>query len=387
MSSLSIMRRSFFSSHCRRVSLVLGLLGALRPVDTAAATPDGAVQPGVSPYCDYAESSARSAVVGQLFPKLFVSGGVVTDAEAIDLSGRYDALATLWRIQAGLSYSLADRAEALANRARAQAECVLYQYQSELFAFLARYDEPDSVAGARARIEVLAEALPKAEQILEAQRDLLQRHQSTVEELNATSVRVDELRAEIGSSRARVAVSEQRHAVLQPAVGEVMRRYRVAVEQAARSESRARMSRSYDVSLRGGYDRIFGVRDGVPLFAMLTLTISPAAMLRQPALEQQAQHGRFGWASQGVEGIYDRVAVLLSRLQAVSEAQLRRRADAKLLLADLEVRYRAIESLEGDSVRAYRDYLWFDLTRLRGESAYLDAQVEELHALLGHSDQ
>jgi hypothetical protein len=31
-----------------------------------------------------------------------------------------------------------------------------------------------------------------------------------------------------------------------------------------------------------------------------------------------------------------------------------------VFLADLETRYKALENVPGDSVRAYRDYLWFD---------------------------
>jgi hypothetical protein len=53
-----------------------------------------------------------------------------------------------------------------------------------------------------------------------------------------------------------------------------------------------------------------------------------------------------------------------------------------LLLADLEGRYQAVEHLQGDAVRAYRDCLWFDRTKMRAEAAYLDAQVDELRALL-----
>jgi hypothetical protein len=41
-----------------------------------------------------------------------------------------------------------------------------------------------------------------------------------------------------------------------------------------------------------------------------------------------------------------------------------------------------VEHLQGDAVRAYRDYLWFDLTKMRAEVAYLDAQVDELRAVL-----
>lgn len=387
MCCLSIMRHCSSSRRWQGRLRPFRILAFILCTGTTAEGAEESGQPGVSGYCDYVESAAASGVARQMAPSLFVSGGVLTNSEAIDLSGRYDSMSTLLRLQAGLSYSLADLTEALAIRARAHSECALYRQQSELFAFLVRYDEADSLAGTRARMGVLNEALPKAEEILASQRDLVLEHHATVEELNATSVRLDALRAEIGSSRMRAAAAERKHTVSERGVRDIMRIYRDAIEQVASSESRVRTSRNFDLSLRGGYDRVFGVRDGVPLFATLTLTIHPFAIFRQPPLERQAHRGRFEWASLGVEGIHDRVSVLLSRMQTTLEAQRRRRADAKLLLADLEARYKAVEQLAGDSVRAYRDYLWFDLTKMRAELAYLDAQVEELQTLLGPNQQ
>ena len=113
----------------------------------------------------------------------------------------------------------------------------------------------------------------------------------------------------------------------------------------------------------------------------MTFTYSLGS-LAQPRAEALAQQGRTGWATLGVEGIHDRVAVLLAKLQGVLQEQSQRGRETSVLLADLETRYKAVEKAPGDSVRAYRDYLWFDLIRLRAEDAYLRAQTEELRALL-----
>jgi len=343
---------------------------------------DESPQPGVAAYCDYAWGATRSSVSQQLYPRLFLSGGVLTGADSVSATGSSgNGSGTLWRLQAGLSYGLADLNEGLALLDRARAECALYLQQSELFAFLARYDGPDSMAGALAKIRILEQALPAAEHILDEVRELLLHHQATVEDLNATSLRVDTLRAELGSSRALVAAVSRKHRVSARNVTDLMLSYQSATERVAKSESRVRQSRRFDLAVRAGYDRLFGVRDGVPLSATLTLTISPGA-LAQPEAEEQAHRGRTGWATRGLEGVHDRVAVLLARLRAVLEAQTRRGQDTRVLLADLEARYKAVEAIAGDSVRAYRDYLWFDLIRLRAEDAYLRAQLEELYALL-----
>jgi hypothetical protein len=237
------------------------------------------------------------------------------------------------------------------------------------------------MAGALAKIKVLEAALPTAEGILNEVRELLLRHQATVEDVNATSLRVDSLRADLGSSRARIAAAARKHRVSPRNVTDLMLSFQAAADRLAESESRVRQSRWFDLGVRAGYDRLFGVRDGIPLSATLTLTISPGAMA-QPEAEDQARRGRLGWATKGLEGVHDRVAILLLRLRAVLEAQGRRGQDTRVLLADLEARYKAVSAVEGDAVRVYRDYLWFDLIRLRAEDAYLRAQMDELRSLL-----
>lgn len=367
--------------------LVLCLFACV-PSTTWAAPhePDQVVPPGVPAFCDYVSGVAESSLSQQAYPRLYLAGGLLTGYDRVsDTGSAGSGIGTLWRLQGGLSYSLADLNEGLAIRERARAECALYRHQSELFAFLARYDEPDSVPGLQAKIVVLEEALPTAERLLEETRGLLLRQQATLEEVNATSLRVDALRADLGSSRARVAVVARKHPVPQQPATVLMQSYRTAVGRTAESESRVRLSRRYDLSLRAGYDRLFGVRDGVPVSATLTFTYSLGS-LAQPRAEALAQQGRSGWASAGIEGIHDRVAVLLSKLQGMLGVQAQRREEARVLLADLEARYKAVEKVSGDSVRAYRDYLWFDLIRLRAENAYLRAQTDELRALLASGD-
>lgn len=362
-----------------RVALCLLVQGT----SLAWAEPEASVS--VSAYCDYVSGAAASAVAQQLYPRLYVSGGLLTNADgASDLGIAGKDAGVLWRLQAGVSYSLADLAEGMAIRDRARAECALYRSQSDLFAFLARYDEPDSIPGLQAKISVLEAALPTAERILEDMRGLLLRQQATVEGVNATTLRVDGIRAELGSSRAKVAAVARKHPVPREPAVMLMQAYRSAAAWTAERESRVRLSRRYDLSLRAGYDRLFGVREGIPVLATLTFTYSLGS-LTQPKLEAMAQQGRTGWATFGIEGIHDRVSLLLTKLRGVLDVQLRRVRETSVLLADLETRYRALDTAPGDSVRAYRDYLWFDLIRLRSEAAYLRAQTEEIEHLVSQA--
>jgi hypothetical protein len=384
--SFFIMRRSGCSLH---TGLAGGLsLGLLAWTSSAAwAETDAPLPPGVPAYCDYVLGAATSSIAQQLYPRLYLSGGLLTRADSVNDAGiAGTGNGTLWRLQAGVSYSLADLNEGLAIRDRARAECTLYRNQSDLFAFLARYDQPDSIPGLQAKILTLEEALPTAERILENMRGLLLRQQSTLEAVNATSLRVDALRSELGSCRARVAASARKHPVPREPAAILMQSYEKAVGHTAESESQVRLSRRYDLSLRAGYDRLFGVRDGVPLLATLTFTYNLGS-LAQPRAEALAQQGRKGWATTGVEGIHDRVAVLLAKLQGTLQVQAQRGRETSALLADLETRYKAVEHAPGDSVGAYRDYLWFDLIRLRAEDAYLRAQTAELRVLLPPSSE
>ena len=194
-------------------------------------------------------------------------------------------------------------------------------------------------------------------------------------------LRVAALRSELGGSRAKVAAMARKHQVSAQPVAVLMKAYQMAVDDVEQSESRVRRSRRYDLSARAGYDRLFGVRDGIPVSATLTFTFSPGSFA-QPRAEEQARRGRSVWATTGVEGIHDRVAIMLSRLHAVLAVQSQRSSETAVLLADLEARYKAVQEVQADSVRAYRDYLWFDLIRLKSDDAYFRAQTEELRSLL-----
>ena len=382
-SCFSTMRRYSSSPPVKHFSLACLSLFALAVGPSAAlAETNESLPSSVSAFCDYSWGTTTSSISQQIYPRLFVSGGVLTGADSVHETGSAGSgSGALWRLQAGLSYSLADLKEAQALRQRSRAECTLYRHQSELFAFLARYDEPDSLPGIEAKINVLQDALPEAERLLQNVRELLLRQQSTVEEVNAMGLRVAALRSELGGGRAKVAAIARKHHVSAQPVTALMKAYQMAVEEVAQSESRVRLSRRYDLFARAGYDRLFGIRDCIPVSATLTFTFSPGSLV-QPKAEEQARYGRSVWATTGVEWIHDRVAIMLSRLRAVLEVQSQRSSETAVLLADLEARYKAVQGVQADSVRAYRDYLWFDLIRLRSDDAYFRAQTEELRSLL-----
>ena len=52
-------------------------------------------------------------------------------------------------------------------------------------------------------------------------------------------------------------------------------------------------------------------------------------------------------------------------------------------MSDVESRLRALESIEGEKLRRFREATWFDYVRLRAESEFLRVHVVELAATLG----
>jgi hypothetical protein len=79
----------------------------------------------------------------------------------------------------------------------------------------------------------------------------------------------------------------------------------------------------------------------------------------------------------------DRVRDALDRLRAMLQTDQKRVSESKVLLADLEGRMKDVSAIGGDRVKRYRDYLWFDLVRVRADYAFLDAQISELRVTLG----
>jgi hypothetical protein len=170
-------------------------------------------------------------------------------------------------------------------------------------------------------------------------------------------------------------------------VEEVMRDHGEAEGEVERREARVRASRAWDVSVRGGYDRVFGTSVSyTPIFGLVTITANVGGLL-QPAAEARAVSGRVEWARRQVEGTDDRVEQALARLRALRDADRRRLDDTRLLLADLEERRNALLSVQGERVTEIAQSLWFDLVRVRAEHAYVAAHLADLDRILGPDGQ
>ena len=134
--------------------------------------------------------------------------------------------------------------------------------------------------------------------------------------------------------------------------------------------------------MRGGYDRVFGLRDDLPLFAVVSLTINPAAFY-QPVADAAARRARLKWVRTQTDSVGQKAELLAQRLRAALTGERRRLYDSSTLLADVEGRLRAIDAVESDRLRRVRDAMWFDWVRLKADQEFLRVHVTELASALG----
>jgi hypothetical protein len=333
-------------------------------------------------YCGVVRGVAASESALMFSPQLFLDYGLVNANDAASGGGAGAATASpTQRLTFGLRYSFAAMYRGIVDRQHSDADCRRQRAASGLGHFLVENREQVSPAAVDAKLAVLRAALPKALEIRKAQQSAVERAHGTLEELQATEVRVDDLQAEIAAAEAlRAGVPSGRSA--QPTPGELLGRHRQADAELMQYETRLRMSQAFDISFRAGYDRFFGLRDDLPLFAAVTLTVNPAAFW-QPVPEAAAARAREQFVRSESDGLEQKAELLAARMHALLAAERRRMGDVRTLLADVESRLRTLEGIESDKLRRFREASWFDFVRLKAEHEFLRVHVAELGRTLG----
>jgi len=357
----------------RLLSVVVSLCCALAPSPSRAESDADA-------YCTFAGSVATSQSALLYSPQLYVAVGYINGDDGV--TGAVTAASSRTRLTVGLRYSMSELYQGAMNSARAKSDCARYRVTSQLNAFLESTRELESQAALAAKIGALEADLPHAAEIMAAARLAARDGRSTVEQLNATQLRVDALEASLAEARQARAVAAQRPAPPTTSIA-FLQRSRDAEERAFEGyEGRLRRTQAWDVVLRGGYDRLFGVRDQVPLFGIALVSFNPGWFAQHRA-DHRAQAARTRWSHLDPAGTDQRVLAVLRQFAVIEQAERGRFVQASALLADLEARWHAVAGLEGPHVQVFRDYLWFDLVRLRAEAAYLKAHLAELERYRG----
>lgn len=339
----------------------------------------GAVASGVPGYCQYVESVADAEAALLQAPDIFGSVGAINAGEG---EGGTAFGKPRPRVMAGVEYDFVELWRGFDVQSRAEALCRRYRAQSALEVAVRAGADVGAAPALAARAKVLAEALPSAEALVDALRGDVREARATVDELDVVRLRLDELR-----SQARdVALAQQRIEGMPfrdgGAISDVVLAYRKADDEVERYDGGLRSLDAWSLEVRGGYDEIIGVDQKVPLFGLVTLTFDLGG-LWTPGANSRAREGRQRWVAEDVMGPDRRVAELVQQLQSVRAAQNARLQEVSLLVDDLGAQLREVKSLGTNRVRRYESFLFFELVRLQGEQAYLQAHLEEIERILG----
>jgi hypothetical protein len=361
-------------------------LASLLLVSVAAAVPPGSAAERASggteearAYCDYVQGAAASESARVRSPWLFSSFGTLSgslaspDVGASLASGRE----LLFRLQAGIGVSPTRMYQAGLLQDRAAAECERHRAEREISLLLA----PGGLnrSALQAQVEVLEQALPRAAELLAESERLLQASRTTLQEHSATALRVDALRGELSALRMQLEATPPAPTAPERAgsAGDAFERLRRFEAQKQEVESSLRKAAALDLTLRGGYDEIFGVGQSLPVFGSLTLELSPG-WFWQRGEEERAQRAHRAWVEAQMLGANAGLTQAQNQLQAQLVLARRRLQEVSTALADLELRLARAEDTQGPQAREYAEYIWFDVVRLQGEKAFLAEQVRTL---------
>jgi hypothetical protein len=375
------------TSSDQRALLALMASAALVATPTAAAPPELRREPSSAPasdparaYCEYVTNVAASEGALLRAPWLFASVGTLRGATALDdaaaLSARDRELSL--RLSAGLGFSPTRYYFAGLLEERARAQCERQRAERELRGLGTRGAEGVRRSALTAKIAILGAALPEAERLVRASRDALEASRTTLPEHGALELRVDDLRQRLADAELALAALPEPPDDTPPRASLAQLRRWTAEEQAV--ASKMRRAGALSLTLRGGYDEVFGVPQELPVFGSLTLEFNPG-WFWQPALDERAERAHAESVAAEALGQNESLAALARRFAAELVVLRRRRAEVETNLADLGRRRERLIGAGSAAAREYSEHVWFEEVRWRADYAFLDEQVRALERL------
>ena len=344
---------------------LLACLGAGAAAAMAQTPDEAAVDDG---YCDWVEGVAASQRAVLWSPEVFGTFGYL---DQTGLTAVPDSTGNDLRITAGLSYSLSGLYRGAVTRARAEADCRRHQNLGQL-------EQDTAYRALQARARVLEEALPEAQGLLDAATRDFEQRQANLQELTATRLRVDSLRALMVETQRQLGAAQPAKAA--PFTG-VLQDYYAADADVERAESKLRWADAWDVSLRVGYDRFVDDDTGdSPLFALASISFNFGALF-QGGPNETAAAGRARYVRHQRTALN---AVTKRRLRATAEAEKRREKETAALVADLEKQLAELESMTTVTSRRYRETVWFEWVKVKAEHEYLRVHLASLAEMMGN---
>lgn len=344
-----------------------------------AAAEDAAVQGELPGYCRYVNGVADAETALKVAPQLYSEFGVINSGTA---TGSTTPLGEPeWRLVVGVRWDVIDLLEGLKLQDRADAQCRRWRAENAMEVAI-RAGDVGAAPALAAKARVLAEALPEAERLVKGLDEDVQLARATRDQLDAVRVRLDGLRSEVR----QVFLEQQKMEGMPHGQGDsmasVIAAYRAADDRIEETEGSIRSLHMWDVEVRGGYDEIFQVEQGTPLFALLTVSFNFGGFWVSGANED-ARAGRRAWVAEAAGGVDRRISDLVEHLGAVRASEKARLQEVSVLQSDLEGQLQQVSTLGTSRVRNYETFLFFEVTRLRAERAYLESHLAELDRIIG----
>ncbi len=313
-------------------------------------------------YCDHARAVAAAESATLVAPELFTSLGYVEQpADAAIPSTSSDDL----RFTLGVRYSLGDLYEGAVVRKRASADCRRQRALSQVQAVPAH-------RALAARAKVLDDAMAEASRLLAEADDDMRSRRATAQEVMATRLRVEQLRALTAATHKELDTLPDSEGSLAGALGA----YHEADADVEKHDARLRAARAWDLSVRVGYDKFLEGDDESPYFAVVSGSFNLGWLLQQPA-NKRALAARQRMVRDEPNG------AATPAMRALWESETRRAEEAGVLAAELERQLEALRRIGGEDGRRFRQTVWFEWVEAEAQHAYLEAHAASIGEVLG----
>jgi len=212
-------------------------------------------------------------------------------------------------------------------------------------------------------------------------RQEVERGQATIDELHALQMRLDALRRLAHQTRVEREALPEVGVPARETLPSLLSGFAAADGRVERLSAALRQARAWDLSVRAGYDQVFGLSQGVPVVAFVTATFNPGYFW-QPAADARAQEGRQAFLGDDQRHGDAQLQALVGRLRSTLAAERERLEEVQVLSRDLTAQLTTLEQLQTGKVRRFQDTVWFELAHLRAEEAYLGKHIEALGAFV-----
>ena len=340
----------------------------------------------IESYCRYTEAMADSSSALEASPWVFGNAGTVpasrgaVPGEAVDSS---ELRTPRLRVQAGVGVSPTRMIRSSSAKTLARLECRRYAVNAKMRRMLDLLTSDIDHAGPeplRERARVLREAIAYGRKLNESFRQRLESSVATVDDYRKLLIKLSDLEQQLRMTEDELARQPERVPYRESWSALRAEGERVAAET-ARVEGGVRKSHALEIVVRGGYDRIFGVEQRVPLFASATLRFSPGWFWQNSA-ESRAEAAAAQWRSRQAQAALPAPQQFIQQLEARLTIAKERRADLTRAITELERRLNDVKAVPGEPSRRFGELLWLDIAALRADEAFVGKQSEELTGLL-----